>query len=217
MDMEVDIISMSWSFKKTSSDDHYESKFRNLIDQAVKKNILLFASLPDKPLEETSQYAPVSLEGVIKIGSATVFGEPSRENMYAQLDFLLPGEGITLSTGEPAKGSSFSTAYASGLAASLLYCLRAHRVLIEPGDGSLTYEALNMAKTSQGMKGIFKRLGRSLDSTSDAVFFIQPHHQLSGEYGVSLDGIKEHLKNIVNLIAPSEDLRVFKKLMLRTA
>lgn len=182
------------------SADRDEKEFTELIGEAAKKNILLFASLPDIALAETGQFAPVSLEGVIKIGSATVFGESSKENKYAKPDFLLPGEGIALSTGEKAKGSSFSTAYASGLAASMLYCLRAHKMLIQSNEDE--YCALQIAKMTKGMKDIFRRLGQSLDSTPGATVFVQPYHYLPREFKVSQGGMKEDLEAIVNLIVP---------------
>lgn len=209
MEMEVDIISMSWSFKSTRYNDRDETEFRNLIWEAARKNIILFASLPDKALEDTSQFAPVSLEGVIRIGSATVFGESCKENKYAQPDFLLPGEGIILSTGEMAKGSSFSTAYASGLAASLLYCLKAHRVLFQPGEENPYHKALRIAKTAKGMKGIFKRLGSSTSRSSDEATFVQPYRHFPHEFGVSADDLKANLQEIVTRIMSAEDLRQF--------
>lgn len=206
--MEVDIISMSWTFKRTGSDDH-EAKFESLVHEAVSKHILLFASLPDIILAETSQFAPVSIKDVIKIGSATAFGESSKENKYAKPDFLLPGEGIQLSTGETAKGSSFSTAYASGLAASMLYCLRAHREIAQIREGEPLYKALQKAKMVDGMRGIFSRLGQNSGSPTDAAVFVQPYLSLAPDFNTSDDGIRADLEAIVNEIMPSTVLRSF--------
>lgn len=50
---------------------------------ASKKVVLLFGSLPDKGSEvETIQVSPVGLDGVLRIGSATLHGETASENVY---------------------------------------------------------------------------------------------------------------------------------------
>lgn len=135
MDIDADIISMSWAFKKTGAENNEDEKeFVKLIETAVNsKKVILFGSLPDMgPAAETSQYAPVGCSGVIKIGSATIYGQRLEQNRYANPDFLLPGEELMTPAGEVVSGCSFSTAYASGLAALVLYCLRAHMKLEDP-------------------------------------------------------------------------------------
>lgn len=42
--------------------------------------------------------SPVGLEGVLRIGTATIDGETASENVYEKPRFILPGENIRLST-----------------------------------------------------------------------------------------------------------------------
>lgn len=213
IDMDADIISMSWTFKKKGIDsDEDEKDFVNLIQTAVgSKKVILFGSLPDKgPTADTSQYAPVGLEGVIKIGSATIYGQQSKENLYANPDFLLPGEKLETPAGETVSGSSFSTAYASGLAALVLYCLRAHMELKDPHamDGDLYPEddrtkRLNKARTVDGMKTIFKILSqRSADDELKGGFFVRPYITFGDEFGASEEDKLKAIQDIVTDILP---------------
>ncbi|KAL7964342.1 hypothetical protein HDV63DRAFT_274884 [Trichoderma sp. SZMC 28014] len=208
IDMEVDVISMSWTFKRKYSGETQEQEFVNLIAEAESKNILLFGSLPDEKLVgDLKPFVPVGVNGVIKIGSATAFGESSKENKYAKPDFILPGEEIpSLAAGKPAKGSSFSTAYASGLAAMVLYCLKAHRKLYDLKESNTKFRALPMAKRTDGMKGIFQRLGQNPSGKADAVTFIQPYYTFKADTNLKTTERKDVLDRIVNEIAPNSSL-----------
>jgi hypothetical protein len=120
----VDVISMSWALEhKDGDEDSYKDEFAKLIAQAVASNKLLLGVLSGKFIER-HPVAPAGLPGVIKIGSATICGKVSRNLTHAHPDFILPGEEIHVSTGETARGSSLATAFAAGLAAVVLYCLK---------------------------------------------------------------------------------------------
>ncbi|KAL7948565.1 peptidase S8/S53 domain-containing protein [Trichoderma barbatum] len=121
----VDVVCMSWTFLiKEPGDDSYEDEFRRLVTEAHKKNIILFGSLPDRgPTVQRSDLAPIGLDEVIRIGSATVHGEGVPENRFGEAEFLFPGEENT-EGGEVVKGSSYATAYACGLAAAVLLTIR---------------------------------------------------------------------------------------------
>lgn len=212
--MKADIISMSWTFKmKGSENDQDEKDFVDLIKTAVSsKTVILFGSLPDKGTDaETSQYAPVGLSGVIKIGSATIHGQKSPENRFADPDFLLPGEELTTPEGEKVRGSSFSTAYASGLAALILCCLRAHLELknpyitngaLDPDDDDKT-KRLKKAMTVEGMKTIFKVL--SHDEIKGRVF-VRPYITFGDSFEDSEEGKRKAMQRIVKEILPDKVL-----------
>ncbi|KAK5988025.1 Intracellular serine protease-like protein [Cladobotryum mycophilum] len=194
IDMEVDVISMSWTFKKKGSKaEQHEKEFIDLIKEAVSKNIILFGSLPDKGIgEDTLECAPVGLDDVIKIGSATLSGESIAENRNAKVDFLLPGEIRHTKTGETFRGSSFATTYTSGLAAMSL----------SDSSGS--------GQNPRDMKIIFNRLsGLKPDAISDRGAFVQPY-DVFGEDFENYDGDPTRiLVKIVCNILPDNALKWF--------
>jgi hypothetical protein len=197
--MEVDIISMSWSFKKKGfGKDGGEDKFVQELNQAVADdNVIIFASLPDKgATANIAEYVPVGVESLIRIGSATMFGEEAKEILFAKRDFLLPGEEIKNAKGETDQGSSYATAYAAGLAALMLYCLRAHKALEDSYNENdhplgLSYDdqdlimRLAKARTMDGMRMILKVLsGRNAtDDIPAKGFFVRPYMALEPNFG----------------------------------
>lgn len=87
--MDVDVISMSWTIKKKGTyADEQDMSFVELIQHAVGMDkLILFGSLRDRdPTHKTSDYSPVGLNGVIKIGSAIIFVQQSRKGLYANPD-----------------------------------------------------------------------------------------------------------------------------------
>jgi hypothetical protein len=213
--MQVDVISMSWTFLlKGNSGDEYETKFVRLVRDAVaSKQFILFGALPDKgPTALTHEYAPVGIDGVIKIGSATKYGEAAKDNILTKFDFLLPGIDLPTDTGETVSGSSYATAYAAGLAAMVLYCVKAHKVLNEFTEGDQMTKALDIAKDVDGMKKIFKRLSRtSSDDVAKEGAFIQPYFTFGQDFEDQEEAKKASLNSIVNAILPIDVLRAFKQ------
>lgn len=193
--------------------DDDEDTFLKLIREIVSsKKTVLFAPVTDKgPVIETTDYAPVGLNGVIKICSSTILGQLSNENQFAQPDFLLPGERIALEN-KKVSGSSFSTAYAAGLAALVLCCLRAHIQLDDPdaeNDGQdERVERLKKARTYDGMKTIFKILsGRNAEDEQKNGFFIRPYLTFGSKFGDSRDDMSRVVKRIAAEMLPSKTPR----------
>ncbi|KAF4448952.1 Subtilisin-like protein [Fusarium austroafricanum] len=200
MEMDVDIISMSWSFRlkaQGQGTDSGENGFLKTLNTALRSNkVIIFASLPDKgATSEIADYVPVGNQGVIRIGSANIWGEEAQEIKFASRHFLLPGEEIP---GESDKGSSFATAYAAGLAGLMLYFLRAHEALEKQylDDDSLLalqgqelYDTISkriqMAGTIEGMKTIFKVLSgkNATDDIDLKGFFVRPYLPLGKKFG----------------------------------
>lgn len=213
LQMGVDIISMSWTFESQAreGDDEHETKFVKLIEKAVaSKRVLIFGSVPDQGAgAKTNQVIPVGVDGVIRIGSATVYGETSSKNVHERPNFILPGENITLSTGEQANGSSFATAYAAGLAATVLYCLMARKAYPSPmPDDDQPTKALAFARTTKGMKTIFNILsGKNPNDDNEKGNFPRPYSTFNYEFGDSSQEKFSILTKIMNAITPSSSLQ----------
>ncbi|KAH8122254.1 hypothetical protein FP744_10006148 [Trichoderma asperellum] len=176
----------------------------------------MFTSLPDKgATAEIIKYLPVGNEKVIRIGSATMFGEEAKEIIFADRDFLLPGEEIQIPGGESDKGSSFATAYAAGLGALVLYCLRAHKALEDSysekndplGSGydyRHTAERLKEAATTGGIRKIFKVLSgqNAKDEIPKKGFFVRPYLALDNTFGTTKQDKILYLRNLGHKILP---------------
>ncbi|KAK6542308.1 hypothetical protein TWF694_006268 [Orbilia ellipsospora] len=178
IDKGVDIISMSWSFAANPSDTDKKS-VKAAIHRAASKNILLFASMPDKgPDAKLNDYWPVGLDEVIRIGSATLSGQRSLDNWSSESEFIFPGEDVALKTERADKevnlvsGSSVSTALASGLAALVLFYMRAY-VQLKPITPEMKDQLVAKAKSSAGMKAIFKALSPPHPTWRD--HFVRPY------------------------------------------
>ncbi|KAF9771633.1 hypothetical protein IL306_010721 [Fusarium sp. DS 682] len=169
---EVDFVSMSWSFmRKGSENDEYEREFRNLIKMT--KNVIFFASLRDDgPEYQNKDFAPVGLDNVIRIASATTFGTASQENTHNEIDFLLPGENLEDQAKKIVSGSSYATAYAAGLAGIVLCCIKLYQHLDKKCPD---VDLLKLARSRQGMSNIFCHLGqREPEGKDENGIFLMP-------------------------------------------
>ncbi|KXH30267.1 hypothetical protein CSIM01_12622 [Colletotrichum simmondsii] len=218
LDMEVDIVSMSWTFeRKGGNNDEYEDAFVKLVKQAVDtEKVIFFGSLPDRgPAAQISKFLPVGMDGVIKIGAATLHGESSAENIHSRPDFLLPGESLSSHTGEIVRGSSYATAYASGLAAIVLYCVKAHQELGEFTEDDEHHKAWDMAKTMKGMRIILNRLSqKDPEYRSDRGAFVRPYLTFGQEFRDSQDDKRRILRDIVTEVLPTNVLSLSKESMI---
>ncbi|SPN98679.1 uncharacterized protein DNG_01723 [Cephalotrichum gorgonifer] len=212
IDNGVEIISMSWSYEwKFESQDENDDKaeFAGLVKEAARKAIL-FAALPDKEVQ-LQEVAPVGLsDDVIKIGSATRFGKVTEDNALVHSDFILPGEEIQRPGGPPAKGSSYATAYAAGLAAMVLCCLQAHCELVaEEGEDKRPAKMVRVAKTAKGMRTVFRNLSGDGGSKDGGPPFLQPYH-VFGESFLDGKGYRlEKLREISTTMLSPTDLKGF--------
>ncbi|EHK47858.1 hypothetical protein TRIATDRAFT_316834 [Trichoderma atroviride IMI 206040] len=200
--MEVEVISMSWTFpaKKDKDVDEYKDEFNSLIAEALRRNIVLFGSLPDRgPTIRIPDLVPIGLPGVIRIGSATVHGISAPENEHGGPDFLLPGH-PKLDEGKNSSGSSYATAFASGLAATVLLAIKVYGNLQnEWADDTRIGRCLKQARTSGGMKKIFKRLSQQKpEAENPRGFYVRPYHTFRGNFETTSAESKTTLGDIVH-------------------
>jgi hypothetical protein len=177
MDKKADIISMSWTLPMEDS-QNTDNPVRNVLQQAINRNVLMFCSAPDQGKFTLSDYpsAPFPKE-FFRIGAAnadgTVFGWTPED-----ITFILPGVHVvedqirrksSMSVQEKGTadhtGSSVATALGAGLAAMILYCLKASilgiRITNRNSDAipAIPAERLNQIKRRDAMKGAFEGLG----------------------------------------------------------
>ncbi|KAI1739559.1 hypothetical protein F4680DRAFT_138860 [Xylaria scruposa] len=121
---------MSWTIKKTG-DNEGERNLVQQIEAAGKtgSDIILFCAAEDEGEygRGTSLPATCGSKAIKRVGSANQEGKASDSVKEDHVDFLFPGENILqeLTDGlkeDKRKGSSASTALASGLAALILWC-----------------------------------------------------------------------------------------------
>lgn len=138
VEQKVNIISMSWTVSKDSSDN-----LRHAIERAHAANILMFASSCDGGHFSNDTW-PVAInrDWFFRIGAATAEGTPFKwAGPASDLDYILPGVDVARENPKtrPAKdakygdtmaemrletGSSVATALAAGTAAMLLTCVK---------------------------------------------------------------------------------------------
>lgn len=113
---DVDIINISFGTPNASND------LKNIIDKANEKGIIVVASAGNKYGLNVDY--PAKYENVISIGSINKDLKKSIFGAAGKIDFVLPGEGIdSINHSNGAQiydGTSFSTAFASGIISALL-------------------------------------------------------------------------------------------------
>ena len=149
---------MSWTI--TSK---YEQILRPVIQEADRKNILMFGAASDQGYNAASKVYPAEYEQVFCIGAAKSTG---RADSAAELQakYVFPGgewsdikaaQGASDGSLDHAWGSSFATALASGLAALILDCAEL------TGYGKLHRQAI---RTRENMDAIFAGMVREKES-----------------------------------------------------
>ncbi|KAF2807186.1 uncharacterized protein BDZ99DRAFT_522809 [Mytilinidion resinicola] len=125
---------------------------------------------------------------------------------------------ITTSAGESDKGSSFATAYAVGLAALILQCLKAHHELenyyndMDENEPNLALKykdkhvvtRLKEATPIDGMRKILKALStmHANDPIPDKRLFVRPYKVLINDFGTDDSTKMSSLRNIGPKVLP---------------
>ncbi|SPB49213.1 unnamed protein product [Aspergillus niger] len=194
--------------------DNDKAEFENLVNETLRNDKAnLFGSHPDKGVNhEISRFAPVGLDNVIKICSATDYGAITQENLHTRPDLLLPGENVEgVWNGVPTvRGSSFATAYAAGFAALVLYTLQANKIFSEEDvedDLEASKLALVIVKRHQGMRKVFRILAKKdAEDITARNCFVRPISELKVDDTFDVD-LKKHLRKVVSQIVPQKVLK----------
>ncbi|KAI1126077.1 hypothetical protein F5Y10DRAFT_294016 [Nemania abortiva] len=177
--MDVDIISMSWTFSIADMDEQQKTDFKTAIHEADRAGIVLLGSLNDKEQSVLRDWYPVSLNEVIRIGSATKWGEKAEPNRRGHACYLFPGEDIPLRAppgpntdggqDEMASGSSLATAFAAGLAGLIIYASRASQHL----DPDYAPKGSTKLIHRDGIEQAFKYLGGKPTEVTATDLFVE--------------------------------------------
>ncbi|CAN9474906.1 unnamed protein product [Alternaria alternata] len=174
IDRGVDIISMSWTIEKTVDNEADIRKLEISLDEAAKKNILLFCSANDQATDANGSH-PAANPTRFKIGAATAWGTAWRWTRASHVDFIFPGDrvikdrpgNVPFEKCSLVSGSSVATALAAGLAALVLYCVQFsvyHRNATNQQGKGVTMEDFQAMKTRDRMAEAFHAIYTTRDS-----------------------------------------------------
>lgn len=151
VDKKVHIISMSWTIERTKTNAADIADLESAIQSAAAEGILMFCAANDQGISsDTSFPAASSTKLLFKIGAAEASGDIWKWVGNANdVDFIFPGHNVVkdrpndppLEKCKTLTGSSVATAFASGLAALILYCVQL---------GALNTQALNERSAQSG-------------------------------------------------------------------
>jgi hypothetical protein len=132
----VHIISMSWTIERTSENAADILDLEAAIEAAAKAGILMFCAANDRGVGRDKSF-PAACSGtkhIFKIGTAEASGTAWKWVADpADVDFFFPGHNVLkdrpedsmqLGNDKTLTGSSVATAFATGLAAVILYCVQ---------------------------------------------------------------------------------------------
>ncbi len=134
MSNRVDIISMSWTIKPNVTKSGDEARLASEISKAEQAGVILFRASEDKGQQRnrTGEILPAESTLLRRIGSCNRNGNVSDFVKETEVHYLFPGEQLPAmrqhrekagnNTNSTDKGSSASTALASGLASLVLWC-----------------------------------------------------------------------------------------------
>lgn len=224
IDRGVDIISMSWTIEKTPDNEADITKLEAALDEAAKKNILLFCSANDQGTEADESY-PAANSTRFKIGAATAQGTTWRWTRTSQVDFIFPGDkvikerpgNVPVEKCSLVSGSSVATALAAGLAALVLYCVQFsayHCITTNQQARVVTLDDFHAMKTRKRMAEAFHAIHTTKDSDNKYIevwntFETAPREGEGKEKGVKREiivTVAEKLKSRRKLVFGPQNL-----------
>lgn len=179
VDRKVHIISMSWTIERTPQNTADIADLESAIELAAKEGILMFGAANDQGIESDKSFPAGSSKGrVFKIGAAEASGTLWKwVGDPADVDFIFPGHNVIKDRPNDAPlenckilltGSSVATAFASGLAALILYCVQlgalntqALNERLSQSAGAVSMEDYKAVKGHDRMKEVFLAIGTS--------------------------------------------------------
>ncbi|KAH8745521.1 hypothetical protein BGZ57DRAFT_918456 [Hyaloscypha finlandica] len=181
---DVDIISMSWTIKRTDNDgaDNLNREIETAGGTA--QDIILFCAAENEGEYGSNNTLPASskISTIKKIGSSNKEGKPSGKVKTDGFDFLFPSEGVLNEITHDLKenkrqGSSVSTALASGLAAMILWCSvvagREKKYFRSKGRVATIFKTLESPEKFVDITKILDKLTNTLADSQDYVAIIE--------------------------------------------
>lgn len=120
IDIESDVISLSFSFDKNNNNAKIVEEIYKKIQEAINKNIIIVASADDGDLDFPIDNFPASFTECISVGAIDRFGKVA-SNKSNFLDLMAPGKDVlsVFNKGKTISGASFSTPFTAGIVAIL--------------------------------------------------------------------------------------------------
>ncbi|RSL54066.1 hypothetical protein CEP54_010073 [Fusarium duplospermum] len=92
--IDVDVISMSWTFHERTETGEQKTGLMDAIQKAYNKGIILSSSLNDKEVTLVRNWLLVKLTEVIRVGSATKWGDKTDFSKRESANYLFPGQDL---------------------------------------------------------------------------------------------------------------------------
>lgn len=224
IDRGVDIISMSWTIEKTLDNEADIKRLEVALDEAAKKDILLFCSANDQAIEADKSH-PATNPTRFRIGAATAQGTAWKWTRAEQVDFIFPGDNVIkerpgnvpVEKCSLVSGSSVATALAAGLAAMVLYCVQFsvfHRNAASQQSKGVITDEFDAMRTRERMAEAFHEISTTKSSDHKYIevwntFETAPREGEGKETGVKRDilaTVADKLKSRKKLVFGPERL-----------
>ncbi|KAL2140335.1 hypothetical protein VTI28DRAFT_3979 [Corynascus sepedonium] len=185
LDVNATIISMSWTIPMNQGDSEAVKKLHHVLKTAVERRVLMFCSAPDKgKFIELDYPSGPWRDRFFRIGAARASGTVFEWTPDEGITYILPGvdviPGQTVNNSYDARSgiptriadsgatpSNIATALAAGLAAMIIYCVKASVLrmkMVYGGDrpplGCMQYDAAELIAHPDEMRRAFASLGR---------------------------------------------------------
>ncbi|KAF3065486.1 hypothetical protein CFAM422_009587 [Trichoderma lentiforme] len=183
LNKKATIISMSWTLPMPKDKSGSKSQLHAVLQKAVDRKVLMFCSAPDDgKFTELDYPSGPWPDHFFRIGAAAADGTIFKWTPDVGITYVLPGvevvvnrslhtrERLTKRVGdvEYETGSSVATALAAGLAAMIIYCIKASILSTKLANQNrdpivgiaIADNDANMIANPEAMKRAFARLGR---------------------------------------------------------
>ncbi|KAI1370785.1 hypothetical protein F4677DRAFT_457624 [Hypoxylon crocopeplum] len=219
LDKNATIISMSWTLPMAKDKNHSEDRLHAVLKDAVDKNVLMFCCAPDKGKFNESDYPSGPWrDRFFRIGAAHADGSIFSWTPEDGITYVLPGVDVPkdqvgrsssfetpLVMGSSTRvtdfkyetGSSVATALAAGLAAMIIYCVKASILAVKTANQNkgpvvgiaIPDNGANLIADPDAMKRAFASLG-----TVTSNHFVQVWEELD-EVSATLETLRVQSSN----------------------
>ncbi|KKO96893.1 hypothetical protein THAR02_11002 [Trichoderma harzianum] len=153
------IISMSWTLPKSSAENETKDELHEILEVAVKRKVIMFCSSPDAGKFTELDYPSGPWRSrFFRIGAARADGTVFEWTPEDGISFVLPGVDVVKEQARVADfkyetGSNVATALAAGLAAMIIYCVKASIMALRIANQNMD-SVIGIAITNGDLKRI---------------------------------------------------------------